>query len=151
MNQFPIGRLGENPPFTLDNLSRKERSERMSRIRSKDTNPEWAVRRLVHGMGFRYRLHSRGLPGTPDLVFRGRSKVIFVHGCFWHLHKDCNIYRLPKSKKDFWLPKLKGNRKRDFKNQKLLRKTGWEFLVVWECELKMSNKLSNRIKSFLEL
>ena len=102
----------------MDTLSKAQRSERMSRVRGKDTKPELLVRRLVHGMGYRYRLHRRDLPGTPDLVFPGRRKVIFVHGCFWHRHPDpaCKLARLPKSRTDFWLPKLEGNRARDIEN-----------------------------------
>lgn len=101
-------------------------------------------------MGFRYRLHSKELPGTPDLKFSNRKKVIFIHGCFWHLHKGCRIYRLPKTNKDFWFPKLNDNRKRDLRNQRLLRKMGWDYLLVWECDLGNQNKLSGKIKKFLE-
>ena len=98
----------KTPPYAGDTLSPKERSERMSRIRGKDTKPELTVRRLVHGMGFRYRLHGKRLPGKPDMVFSARRKVIFVHGCFWHRHPDpgCPLARLPKSKLDFWRTKL---------------------------------------------
>lgn len=134
----------------VDTLSPQERSERMSRIRSKNTKPEIAVRKIVHGLGFRYRLHSKKLPGTPDLIFSSRKKVVFIHGCFWHLHKGCRIYRLPKSKKDFWFPKLNDNRKRDLKNQRSLKKLGWEFLVVWECSLKNKEKLTKKLRIFLE-
>ncbi|MEK6562320.1 MAG: very short patch repair endonuclease [Candidatus Binatota bacterium] len=97
----------------------------MSRIRAKDTKPELMVRRMVHGMGFRYRLHSKKLPGCPDLVFHRKRKVLFVHGCFWHRHKNCGNDRPPKSRLGFWLPKLDENRKRDVKNKTRLRRLGW--------------------------
>ncbi|HBI46414.1 MAG TPA: very short patch repair endonuclease, partial [Planctomycetales bacterium] len=97
----------------MDSLSPEERSERMSRVRNKDTKPELVVRRLVHSLGYRYRLHSGRLPGRPDIVFAGRKKVVFVHGCFWHRHRGCALCRMPKSRLDFWAPKLEGNRRRD--------------------------------------
>lgn len=137
-------------PKTFDTLSPEERSERMSRVRGKDTKPELTLRRLVHAMGHRYRLHSRKLPGQPDLVFPARKKVIFVHGCFWHRHKGCPNCRLPKSKLDFWVPKLEGNRQRDRKNQVMLRKLGWKILIVWECQVKDLKTLSGRVRKFLE-
>lgn len=131
----------------MDNLTKQQRSERMSRVRSKDTKPEMAVRRLVHAMGFRYRLHSSDLPGKPDLVFPRLQKVIFVHGCFWHQHPRCG--RKPKSKLGFWLKKLSQNRERDLRNQQELRRLGWKILIVWECQLSRSN-LADRLRSFLE-
>ncbi len=134
----------------MDTLSPTERSERMSRVRSRNTKPEMAVRRLVHGMGFRYRLHSRELPGIPDMIFQSKGKVVFIHGCFWHLHKNCGRYRLPKTNKNFWTPKLNENKKRDVRNQRKLRKSGWDYFIVWECELKDEKKLSNRLKNYLE-
>ncbi len=133
----------------MDTLSPDERSERMSRVRGKDTKPEMVVRRLVHGLGYRYRLHGRSLPGNPDLVFGKRRKVIFVHGCYWHRHAGCPLCRLPKSKLEFWQPKLEGNKQRDERNQERLRELGWDFLIVWECELKNRDELTNRIRSFL--
>jgi DNA mismatch endonuclease (patch repair protein) len=134
----------------MDTLSRKERSERMGRVRAKDTKPEMFVRRLIHGLGYRYRLHSAKLPGHPDLVFTGRKKVIFVHGCFWHRHGGCPNCRLPKSRLDFWEPKLARNRQRDISNQAKLRKMGWKLLVIWECELKDQTRLVKRVVKFLE-
>ena len=122
----------------------------MGRVRSKDTRPEMAVRRLVHSLGYRYRLHDAKLPGKPDLVFAGRKKVIFVHGCFWHRHPRCKNTRLPKSKLDFWKPKLEGNRKRDLANQRKLRRLGWRFLVVWECQIADTERLTDKIVDFLE-
>lgn len=136
----------------VDTLTAPERSERMRLIRNKDTKPEMIVRRLIYGMGYRYRLHRRDLPGCPDLVFPRYRKVLFVHGCFWHRHPDplCKLARLPKSNLNFWLPKLERNRSRDERNQEALLALGWEFMIVWECELKDINKLENRIQMFLE-
>lgn len=121
----------------------------MSRIRSADTKPEMVVRRLVHGMGYRYRLHARNLPGNPDLVFRPRKKVIFVHGCFWHQH-DCGQYRQPLARRSFWDPKLAKNKTRDATVKRQLRKLGWDVLVIWECQLKKEAVLRNRIRRFLD-
>lgn len=133
----------------MDTLSPGERSERMGRVRGKNTKPEMLVRGLVHGLGYRYRLHGRSLPGHPDLVFRKRRKVIFVHGCFWHRHEGCPLCRMPKSRIEFWQRKLEGNKRRDETNQERLRAMGWDFLVVWECELKNRDDLANRIRNFL--
>ena len=112
-----------------------ERSEIMSRVRSKNSRPEMSVRKLVFSLGYRYRLHANDLPGHPDLVFRRLRKVIFIHGCFWHRHASCALARLPKSHLDFWLPKLEGNRKRDEKNRRALTKAGWKVLIIWECQM----------------
>jgi DNA mismatch endonuclease (patch repair protein) len=132
-----------------DPLTPAQRSERMSRIRSANTKPEIIVRKLVHGMGYRYRLHARDLPGHPDLVFRSRKKVIFVHGCFWHQH-GCRQYRQPRTKQSFWEPKLAKNKERDAKVQRDLRRLGWRVLVIWECQLKKEAPLRSRIKRFLD-
>lgn len=134
----------------MDTLSAEERSARMALIRNKDTKPERLVRSLVHGMGYRYRLHSGKLPGRPDLVFGKRRKTIFVHGCFWHRHPACKLARLPKSKLDFWKTKLESNRKRDMRNQKALKKMGWSVLVIWECELADLQLVARRVEKFLE-
>ena len=120
----------------------------MSRIRNADTRPEMIVRRLVHGMGYRYRLHARDLPGSPDLVFRLRKRAIFVHGCFWHQH-GCQQYRQPRTKRGFWEPKLARNRARDAETRNRLRCLGWHTLTVWECELKRLPQLAVRIRRFL--
>lgn len=135
----------------MDTLTPTERSARMARVRSRDSNAEMIVRRLVHSMGFRYRLHDRSLPGSPDLVFRSRRKVIFVHGCFWHRHPDvsCKLARMPKSRLDFWQPKLHGNRDRDLRNQTDLGNLGWQFTVVWECQLRNKEQLKNSLSAFL--
>src|SRR5689334_1120178 len=116
----------------MDTLSPHERSARMALVRGRDTKPEMVVRRLVHGMGFRYRLHSADLPGKPDLVFTKKCKIIFVHGCFWHRHRGCSRCRLPKSRLEFWKPKLEANRERDVEVQTVLRQAGWSVLIVWE-------------------
>ncbi len=132
-----------------DPLTKSERSERMSRVRGIDTKPEMLVRRLVHRLGYRYRLHVQGLPGRPDMVFRPRRKVIFVHGCFWHQH-GCRQYRMPKSRKSFWVPKLRTNVERDLAVQTDLRNSGWDVLVIWECELREKNALEERVVQFLD-
>ncbi len=133
----------------MDSLSKADRSKRMALVRSRDTGPELAVRRMVHAMGHRYRLQGRDLPGRPDLVFRPRRKVIFVHGCFWHRHPRCGLARLPKSRLDFWLPKLTENRARDLKNQRQLRRLKWRYLVVWECQLSDLDRVRQRLALFL--
>ena len=121
----------------------------MAAVKSKDTKPEMAVRRLVHGLGYRYRLHPKDIPGRPDLAFQGRRKVIFVHGCFWHRHSGCPLARMPKSRIDFWQPKLDANRARDTSNVRLLTTKGWGVLTVWECESRHSGELTERLKAFL--
>jgi DNA mismatch endonuclease (patch repair protein) len=134
-----------------DTLTPIERSERMGHVRAKDTRPEMVVRKLVHGMGYRYRLHARDLPGNPDLVFPSRGKIIFVHGCFWHRHGRCPLTRWPKSKLDFWKPKLENNHRRDELNTRRLRRLGWSVLVVWECQLNDKRRIAGRLRSFLEV
>jgi DNA mismatch endonuclease (patch repair protein) len=134
----------------MDRISADERSENMRRIRSKDTGPELALRRLIHGLGYRFRLHRKNLPGRPDIVFPGRLKVIFVHGCFWHQHSGCGEGRVPHSRLDYWVPKLEKNRTRDAANRTLLNEQGWGVLVIWECELKASRSLTKTVKRFLE-
>nr|WP_255346545.1 very short patch repair endonuclease [Asticcacaulis sp. AC460] len=110
----------------------------MSRIRGRDTKPEMRVRKALHAAGLRYRLHARELPGKPDMVFRSRRMALFVHGCFWHQHPDpsCKLARMPKSRLEFWRPKLEGNRVRDEKTRAALESSGWTVLEVWECETK---------------
>ncbi len=134
----------------MDTLTPTERSAHMALVRAKNTKPELLVRRLVHSMGYRYRLHRRDLPGTPDLVFPGRRKVIFIHGCFWHRHARCSLARLPKSRGDFWLPKLTANAERDVRNVRALRRLGWSVLAIWECQLGNTANLANRIRRFLD-
>ena len=136
----------------MDTLTKEERSKRMSLIRGRDTKPEMRVRKLIHALGFRYRLHRRDLPGCPDLVFGPRRKLISVHGCFWHCHQNstCNLARLPKSRRYFWLPKLEVNRMRDERNTRTLKELEWDGLEVWECETGDIEKLQNSIKGFLK-
>lgn len=128
------------------------RSRQMSLIRGRDTVPEMIVRRLAHSLGYRYGLHCKDLPGKPDLVFRSRKKIIFVHGCYWHGHKGCRRARLPNSRQEFWSAKIRRNAERDAANEKRLRETGWEVLVVWECETAARQRvvLSATIASFLQ-
>ncbi len=135
----------------MDKLSPDRRSANMSKISSKNTSPELTVRKLVHSLGYRYRLHKTDLPGKPDLVFSKLRKVIFVHGCFWHHHleKSCIDSRIPRSNTGYWLPKLEGNVERDKQIIKLLKKEGWSVLVIWECETKVVAKLTARISKFL--
>jgi DNA mismatch endonuclease (patch repair protein) len=121
----------------------------MSRIQGKDTRPEMIVRKLVFAMGFRYRLHVRGLPGCPDLVFPARMKVILVHGCFWHRHSCGNGRVVPQTRKSFWLNKLLGNKRRDARNRRALRKLGWDVLIVWECQTDRTERLMERLHWFL--
>lgn len=126
----------------VDFLSPSERSERMSRIRGKDTQPELALRRVLHGLGLRYRLHGAGLPGKPDLVFPRYKAVVFVHGCFWHRHAGCNIATLPKSNTSFWIEKFQRNVARDTRVVAQLEVQGWRVFVAWECELATPAKAS---------
>jgi DNA mismatch endonuclease (patch repair protein) len=123
----------------------------MAMVRGRNSKPEMLVRRLIHAMGFRFRLHDRRLPGTPDLVFPRLRKVLFVHGCFWHRHPDpaCKLARMPKSRLDFWRPKLQGNRDRDGRHQTELEALGWQSMVVWECELRHREQLQNKLRAFL--
>jgi DNA mismatch endonuclease (patch repair protein) len=133
----------------MDTLTARQRSARMALVRGKNTKPEMLVRRLVHGLGYRYRLHRRDLPGTPDLVFASKRKVVFVHGCFWHRHASCALARLPKSRVEFWLPKLQGNAKRDARNMRALRRLEWGVMTIWECQLRDTPRLTGRIRRFL--
>lgn len=135
---------------SVDNLSPVERSGIMARVRSKNSRPELVVRKLVFALGYRYRLHAKDLPGHPDLVFRKRRKVIFVHGCFWHRHAACALARLPKSRLDFWKPKLEGNKHRDQRNRRALNKEGWKVLTIWECQLKKIERLESTLRRFLD-
>jgi DNA mismatch endonuclease (patch repair protein) len=136
----------------MDTLTPEQRSERMGRVKSKGSAAEIYIRSLVHRLGYRFRLHGARLPGKPDLVFPARRKVIFVHGCFWHRHPDpnCRLARLPKSRQDFWIPKLEGNRERDLRKARELEELGWTSLVIWECELRDKTFVENEIRTFLD-
>lgn len=122
----------------------------MSRIRGKDTKPELAVRRIAHRMGLRFRLHRKDLPGSPDLVFPSRRKVVFVHGCYWHRHADCRRAYEPKSNVDFWTEKFASNVARDQKAKDDLRDQGWDTLVIWECEAIDSSLVTSRLSAHLQ-
>lgn len=134
----------------MDNLTKAQRSHCMSRIRSKDSTPELVVRRLVHNMGYRFRLHRRDLAGCPDIVLVRHRKIIFVHGCFWHKH-NCRYGRVvPKTNKKYWEEKRNGNVERFRKDVRKLKRLGWEVLVVWECQTKEVQRLRLRLSRFLE-
>ncbi len=133
----------------MDKLSPERRSANMARIRSQNTNPELTLRKLIHCLGYRFRLHRNDLPGRPDLVFPSRKKVIFVHGCFWHQHTECREGRVPGSRLEYWGPKLRRNQERDALAQSSLRQQGWQYLVVWECELKDLAAVLKGVKRFL--
>lgn len=133
----------------MDTLTPEERSQRMALVKNKGTKPEVRVRKALTKLGFRYRLHYGKLPGRPDIVFPSKKKAIFVHGCFWHRHLGCPSTRLPKSRLDFWEPKLEGNRRRDIEKQRQLGDLGWDYLVVWECETRDENKLADKLNDFL--
>lgn len=131
-----------------DRIQPAVRSRIMRRVRAKDTKAEMTVRRLVHRLGYRYRLHARALPGTPDLVFPVRKKIIFVHGCFWHQH-NCRRGTRPSSNLDFWNEKLEQNTARDRITISDLKEAGWSVLIIWECETTLLEPLTTRIKAFL--
>ncbi|WP_425909754.1 very short patch repair endonuclease [Nitrobacter sp. TKz-YC02] len=133
------------------NLTSPERSAAMRAVRSRDTAPELFVRRMVHRLGYRFRLHRKDLPGNPDIVFPSRRKVIFVHGCFWHGHNCKRGAREPKANADYWRAKIGRNRLRDSASVKALRAAGWTPLVVWECELRVPDKLKAKITRFLAI
>lgn len=141
-------RLGVSPVM-VDHVSEKRRSWIMSKVRQKDTKPELTLRRALHRLGYRYRLHCRDLPGSPDIVFPSRRKVIFVHGCFWHGH-GCRWGMLPKSRPEYWKPKIESNRERDAKSLVALREAGWETMVVWQCELRVVDDAVSRVEEFLQ-
>lgn len=134
----------------MDKLSPERRSANMARIRSRDTRPEITPRKLIHGIGYRFRLHRKDLPGKPDLVFPSHKKVIFVHGCFWHQHPGCKEGRVPGSRLEYWGPKLSRNQQRDSAAQAALKEQGWRYLVVWECELKDAAAALKKVRRFLE-
>src|SRR6266404_5297988 len=134
----------------MDPLTRKQRSERMSLVTAKNTKPELIVRSLVHRLGFRFRLHRPDLPGKPDLVLARHQKVIFVHGCFWHGHVRCSRAGLPSTNIEFWEKKILANRKRDASVKGKLNRSGWQILIIWQCQTKNIESLTERLKCFLE-
>lgn len=125
------------------------RSALMSHVRRGDTTPELAVRQIAHALGYRFRLHRRDLPGTPDITFPGLRKIIFVHGCFWHRHQGCSRTTIPKTRTAFWRKKFERNMERDRRNMTELEDLGWEVLVVWECETSDRNGLRRMVAEFL--
>jgi len=135
----------------MDRISTKHRSWNMGRIQSRDTKPEKTVRSILHGLGYRFRLHRKDLPGKPDIVLTRYNSVIFVHGCFWHRHKDCKKASIPKTKKTFWKEKFKANIERDIKVKNELKSNGWRVLVVWECELTDIESVEKELGNFLKI
>ncbi len=137
-----------------DTVSRTKRAEIMSRVKQRHTKPEITVRKILHRNGFRFRLHNKKLPGTPDIVLPKYETVIFVHGCFWHQHEGCTKARRPTSNVEFWNEKLDKNIERDGRKEAELKKAGWKVLYVWQCELKdiksLEKKLTNKIKSTIK-
>lgn len=130
----------------MDVVSPTRRSAMMARIRARDTKPEMAVRKAAHRLGYRFRLHRRDLPGSPDLVFPARKKIVFVHGCFWHSHEGCRFAYRPKSNVEFWEGKLRKNRERDIRVKGELECMGWDVLVIWECETVDSGLVASRLQ-----
>ena len=127
----------------------EQRSRNMSAIKSKNTKPEIAVRKLLHSMGYRFRLHRKDLPGSPDIVLPKYKTVIFVHGCFWHRHENCKYASTPKTRKEFWENKFNCNKKRDQKIQKEIIDLGWKFIIIWECEARNIQPLEEKLKGYL--
>ena len=127
----------------------EQRSRNMSAIKSKNTKPEIKVRKILYSMGYRFRLHSKGLPGSPDIVLPKYKTLIFVHGCFWHRHENCKYASNPKTRKEFWESKFKANLKRDFEIQEKIKNIGWQSVVIWECEIKNKALLINRLQNIL--
>lgn len=134
----------------MDNLSPELRSRHMRSVRRQHTKPELIVRRIAHSLGFRFRLHRKDLPGSPDLVFPRHRKIIFVHGCFWHGHAECRYATVPKTRTDWWVAKLEKNRERDARAVSLLADLGWISMSVWECETRKPDGLPARIAAFLK-
>lgn len=134
----------------MDIYTKEQRSELMSGVRTTNTKPEMAVRSQLHGLGYRFRLHRKDLPGKPDIVLPKYNTVIQVNGCFWHHHNECNKSKMPKSNKKFWQEKIANNVKRDRQNNKLLRQLGWRTLTVWECEAFRTKSLDRKLQRFLE-
>lgn len=134
-----------------DNLTKDQRRKNMQHIRSQNSKPEKVVRTFLHKHGLRFRLHRKDLPGKPDIVLPKYNAVIFINGCFWHQHPRCKRATIPKSNRDYWIPKLEKNKKRDKKNKKLLKDLGWKIIIIWECQLKTNQqkKTLNKIRTRL--
>jgi DNA mismatch endonuclease (patch repair protein) len=135
-----------------DIYSKQKRSQIMSKISGKNTKPEIIIRKISHSLGYRFRLHKKDLPGKPDIVFPKYKKLIFVNGCFWHGHKNCKRSKLPTTNKKFWKEKIEGNKKKDQSNYYHIKKLGWDYLIIWQCVIKISNrnKLEKKIQKFLD-
>ena len=134
----------------VDTLTSAERSERMSRIKSRDTSPEVALRKVLHALGFRFRLDNRKLPGKPDIVLPRYKTAIFVHGCFWHRHSGCAKASSPKTRKAFWNAKFETNVARDARVKRKLRRLGWRVMTIWECDTGNAERVADRLKRFME-
>jgi DNA mismatch endonuclease (patch repair protein) len=132
-----------------DTFTPQKRSEVMSKIRASNTKPEILVRKYLHSKGFRFRIHQKSLPGRPDVVLKKYNAVILINGCFWHGHENCKVFKMPKSRQHYWLPKIEGNIKRDFLNLNALKKIGWRVFIIWECKLKKS-KMEKTLQSLVE-
>ncbi|MCJ2068896.1 very short patch repair endonuclease [Methylobacterium sp. J-030] len=133
----------------MDRLSPTDRSRLMGKVRGKDTTPEIKTRKVAHAFGYRFRLHRRDLPGSPDLVFPARQKVIFVHGCFWHRHPGCRKASTPTTRRTFWQEKFDRNVERDVRKEIQLIAAGWDVLVIWECETRDVERLTKTLQEFL--
>jgi DNA mismatch endonuclease (patch repair protein) len=133
----------------MDHVTQEKRSWLMSRVSSKNTKPEIAVRRLLHSLGYRFRIHYKSLRGTPDIVFTKRKKIVFIHGCFWHGHDGCRYAKLPASRTAFWAEKMARNRERDQQVYEALERQGWKLMIVWQCELKRKDELIEKLVKFL--
>lgn len=134
----------------MDNLSAEARSKTMAAVRSKNTTPEIRVRRMLHSLGYRFRIHCATLPGKPDLAFASRKKAVFVHGCFWHRHRNCKHATTPQIHSEYWLKKFTANTSRDRAALRSLRRLGWQATIVWECQLKQPGKVAQRLVRFLQ-
>lgn len=133
----------------MDTITPEARSALMSRIRSKNTKPEVAVRSILHALGYRFRLHKKDLPGRPDIVLPRHKKIVLVQGCFWHGH-NCKLASRPKSNSDYWFEKISRNKERDERNSAALRSAGWQILELWECEIRRNNNLTERLYNFMQ-
>lgn len=133
----------------VDKLTPRERSAHMARIKRANTQPELIVRRLLHRLGYRFRIQLKGVPGRPDIAFPRRRKAIFVHGCFWHAHENCPSSRIPKTRTEFWQKKFDRNRERDRRLELAAREAGWDCLTIWECELRDQDEVVRRLKDCL--
>jgi DNA mismatch endonuclease (patch repair protein) len=132
-----------------DTVSPSKRSDIMRSVKNQNTSPEILVRKNIYSLGYRYRIHCKKIPGTPDIVFLGKKKAIFIHGCFWHWH-GCKRSRIPKTNSEYWEAKIKRNQERDNKNYRKLVDLGWRVLTIWECEISNKIKLSERLINFIQ-